>query len=120
MEDQFTKADMPCASLNKTYFQGKGVFNSFGPNITINTDNFQPQQQVPPQYQQQPVVIYAQPVQDSAQMAAPLAPGGQMSVTIPPGIAPGSSLQVQSPTGQVIAVTVPPGTMAGQTIQVAY
>jgi len=42
-----------------------------------------------------------------------------MSVQVPQGSGPGTKLQVQSPSGQILEVVVPPGTSAGQIFQVS-
>lgn len=66
------------------------------------------------QPQQAQQVIMATPVvQPPAQVA------GQFNVTVPAGIQPGQSLQVQSPnTGVMLAVQVPDGYQAGMTFVV--
>lgn len=42
----------------------------------------------------------------------------QMQVQIPPGVTAGQTLQVQSPSGQMVSVQVPAGVAAGQTITI--
>lgn len=68
-----------------------------------------PQAQPIPQAAQTMLVPQAQPIPQAAQM---------MLVSIPPGVMPGQSLQVQSPSGVVFMVQVPPGVGPGAQIQV--
>ena len=71
--------------------------------------------------QKRTVIVHQTP---RAVMAAPVGPPptqvpAQFSVTVPPGVQPGQSLQVQSPnTGMTLMVPVPPGCQAGMSFAV--
>ena len=51
-------------------------------------------------------------------MAAAVTPGQSFNIVVPPGVAPGGTFPVQTPSGQTMAVAVPMGVSPGQTIQV--
>ena len=41
-----------------------------------------------------------------------------MQITVPQGVGPGMTFQVQTASGQIVPVTCPHGVMAGQVVQI--
>ena len=75
----------------------------------------QPMQRVMVQQQQQPMMMVPQQQPNMVQIVpAPIL----MSVTIPQGVAPGTTLQLQAPDGRTVQVVVPQGMQPGMSFQI--
>ena len=57
-------------------------------------------------------------VEPSGGQIGMVAQGAVVEVTVPPGVNPGSMIQVATPSGQTIAAIVPPGAGEGTTFQI--